>query len=117
MAVLLAVFAVAALAAGVDGQWKATRPGQNGQSQEFTFNFKCDGNKVTGTISSPRGEIEISDGKMKGDTITFTTTMKRQDNEIKMNYKGKVSGDEISFKMSIEGMDRDLPEFTAKKVQ
>lgn len=116
MAALLAIFAVAALAADIDGQWKAQMPGRGGQMQERTFAFKADGNKLTGTVSAQQGQTEISDGKIKGDTISFSVVRKFQEKEIKMNYKGKVSGDEIKFTMQIEGMDRDI-EFTAKKAQ
>jgi opacity protein-like surface antigen len=116
MAALLAIFAVAALAADVDGQWKAQMPGRGGQTREVTLNLKADGNKLTGTMGTGQGEIEISDGKIKGDTISFNVVRKMQDREIKMNYKGKVSGDEIKFTGSVEGMDRTF-DFVAKKAQ
>lgn len=116
MAVFLAIFTVAALAADIDGKWTAQVPGRGGQAQERTFTFKADGNKLTGTMSAQQGETEISDGKIKGDTISFSVVRKFQEKEFKMNYKGKVSGDEIKFTMTIEGMDRSI-DFTAKKAQ
>lgn len=117
MAVILAIFAVAASAADVAGKWTAERPGRDGQPQKSTFTFVVDGNKLTGTVASTRGEAEITDGKIKGDSISFNVVLKMQDREIKMNYKGKMSGDEIKFNMSIEGMDREMPSFVAKRAQ
>ena len=95
--VRLAVFAICALAADISGNWKATAEGPNG-AMERTFTFKVDGNKVTGeTTSSMLGNSTITDGKIDGDTVTFTITAKLGDNEMKLNYKGKVSGSEIKF--------------------
>ncbi len=94
--VLLAA-AVCALAADISGNWKATAEGPNG-AMERTFTFKVDGNKVTGeTTSSMLGKSTITDGKIEGDTVTFTITAKFGDNEMKLNYKGKISGSEIKF--------------------
>ena len=70
--VLFALFAFSALAADISGNWKATAEGPNG-AMERTFTFKQEGTKVTGeTISSFTGKSTITDGKVEGDTVTFT---------------------------------------------
>ncbi len=97
--VLMALWACCALAANISGNWKATAD-MNGQSMERTFTFKVDGNKVTGeTNSSFAGKSEITDGKIDGDTVTFTITVNFGDTPMKLNYKGKVNaaGTEIHF--------------------
>ena len=81
-----------------------------------TFDLKADGTKLTGTMTNPRGEQTITDGKVDGDTIMFTVVMKMGDNERKLNFVGKMSGDSIMFTRSMEGMDRKQ-EFTAKRAQ
>src|SRR5215472_14362769 len=97
MLVLLAFCAFTISAADISGTWKATAEGPNG-AMERTFVFKVDGNKVTGeTTSSMMGKSTITDGKVDGDNVTFTITVKFQDNEMKLNYKGKVNGNEIHF--------------------
>jgi len=116
LAAVLAIFTLTALAADFDGKWVAQIPGRDGTPQETTFNFKCDGNKVTGTIANARGDTEISEGKIKGDNISFAMVRKMQDREFKITYKGKISGDEIKFTASVEGMDRTF-DFSAKKAQ
>ena len=100
---LLGLLSLAALAADVTGKWTAQMPGRNGQTRESTFNFKVDGNTVTGTISGPRGDMEISDGKIDGDTITFSQTMEFNGNTMKILYKVTVSGDSINFTRTREG--------------
>jgi hypothetical protein len=110
-----ALFAVAALAADVTGTWKATAEGPNGTMQR-TFVFKVEGSKLTGeTTSSMFGKSTITDGKVDGDNLSFTITVKFQDNEMKLNYQGKVSGNEIKFTVEMPGGGQTL-EWLAKKV-
>lgn len=116
---LIAVFAFSAalaFAADITGNWKATAEGPQG-AMERTFTFKQEGAKVTGeTTSTMMGKSTIADGKVEGDTVTFTITGKFGDNEIKLNYTGKISGSEIKFKTEVAGGGGGAPiEWTAKK--
>src|SRR5207302_9098046 len=100
---LMAVFAFTASAADISGNWKATAEGPNG-AMERTFVFKVDGNKVTGeSTSSMMGKSTITDGKVEGDTVTFTLNGKFGDQEVKLNYKGKINGNEIKFTSEMAG--------------
>ena len=111
---LLAIAAAAALAADINGTWKASAEGPNG-SMERTFVFKVEGNKVTGeTTSSMMGKSTITDGKVDGDTITFTITGKLGDNEMKLSYTGKIKDNEIVFESSAGGGGQTI-EWHAKK--
>lgn len=84
---------------------------------ENTFVFKVDGAKLTGTMDSGRGgPVEITDGKTSGDDVSFVVVRNFGGNEMKMVFKGKVSGSEIKFSRTMEGMpDAPAIEFTAKK--
>jgi opacity protein-like surface antigen len=114
---LALIAVVQAAAADVSGKWTAQVPGRNGQTREQTFTFKVDGEKLTGSVSGMQGnENPISDGKISGSDISFTVAMSFQGNEVKMNYKGVVSGDEIKFTRSREGSDQKQ-EFTAKRAK
>jgi len=113
LTLFLAVSMVVA-AADVTGKWTAQVPGREGQTRQVNFNFKVDGDKLTGTMSGAQGqEIAISDGKVTGDSISFVVTMERGGNTMKQNYTGKVSGNEIQMKReSSQGQAR---EFVAKR--
>ncbi len=112
---LIAALVCIAAAADINGTWKATAEGPNG-SMERTFVFKVEGSKVTGeTTSSMMGKSTIDDGKIDGDTVTFTITVKFQENEMKLNYKGKVSGNEIHFTVENPAGGNTI-EWNAKKV-
>jgi hypothetical protein len=114
---LFGLFALTALAADVSGKWTAQVPGRGGQTREATFNLKADGNTLTGTITGPRGDADISDGKIDGNQISFTQTLEFNGNTIKFLYKGTVSGDEIKFTRARDGGDQPPQEFTAKRAQ
>lgn len=95
---LCAVFAAAVWAANISGTWKATAEGPNGP-MERTFVFQQDGEKLTGETSSEMlGKAVIENGKISGDELSFTVTAKFDDNEFKVNYTGKVKGEEIDLK-------------------
>jgi hypothetical protein len=111
---LLSIFVVVAAAADVTGKWTAQVPGRGGQTRETTFNFKADGAALTGTMSGMQGDVPISDGKIAGDDISFVVKLSFGGNEVKMNYKGKVSGNEIKFTRTREGADQSQ-EFVAKR--
>jgi hypothetical protein len=118
--VLSALFVIAAAglawAADVNGKWVAQVPGRDGQMRETTFNFKAEGEKLTGTMSGRQGDVPISDGKIKGDEISFTVVLSFQGNEVKLLYKGKVTGDEMKLTRSREGSDQSQ-EMTAKRAK
>ncbi|MGH9656950.1 MAG: hypothetical protein ACRD96_00305 [Bryobacteraceae bacterium] len=98
-----------ASAADFGGKWTAEVPGRDG-AVATTFNFKVDGDKVTGTASSPRGEVQIQDGKVSGDTISF----KQMGGNATILIEGKMVGSEIKFTRKREGGGQ-AREFTAKR--
>jgi hypothetical protein len=109
--------AVASLsAADITGKWTAQVPGRDGQTREQTFTLQVDGEKLTGTVSGMQGgaETEIKDGTAKGDDIAFSVVRNFQGQDVKILYKGKVSGAEIKFTSQREG--GEPREFTAKRV-
>jgi hypothetical protein len=114
--VLLSVVTAAALAADITGKWKSEMPGRDGNPMVTTYTFKVEGDKLTGTISGRQGETPIADGKINGDDISFAVVRNFGGEERKMEYKGKVAGDEI--KLSVQfGPDMPPREMVAKRVK
>lgn len=113
-AVVLALCAVSASAADVSGKWKATYTTPDGQQRESTLDLKAEGAKLTGTISSARGEAKIDNGAIDGDQVSFTVTRNFNGNDVTLKYKGKVSGDEL--KLTVQFGDDRTFEMTAKRM-
>ena len=87
------------LAADVAGKWTSEVKGRDGNVRTMTYDFKADGENLTGTISSPMGERAISEGKVKGNEISFVVAMERDGQTFKMLYTGKIEGDELKLTM------------------
>jgi hypothetical protein len=110
----LALGSLTALAADFNGKWTATVESPRG-TQTITFDFHVDGAKLTGKVTTPRGDADISDGKIDGDTISFAQVMNFNGNEFNIVYTGKADGDTIKF--TRQAGDRPAQEFVATRVK
>lgn len=101
------IFAAALIAIGlplygadVTGKWKADFESRIGHLK-YVYDLKADGEKVTGKAFRDRdgekSENELTEGKVKGDDISFVETASFQGQDVRIEYTGKVSGDEIKF--------------------
>ena len=114
LAAMAAVAVMTAAAADVNGKWTAEMPGRNGQTREVTYTFKADGDTLTGSMSLAQGEMQIKEGKISGDNISFKVPVEFNGNAFVLVFKGAVSGDQIKFTRAREGAD-GTQEFTAKR--
>jgi len=112
--VLALAFVVVLPAADVTGSWKGDFETPIGH-RNYTYDLKADGEKLTGTATSERGETEIAEGKVSGDEVFFVETLEFQGQSIRIEYTGKVSGDEIQFKRQVG--DFGSQEFVAKRAK
>src|SRR5438105_1772087 len=94
---LLLLFASVVGAADISGKWAGDVPGRGGNTTPSTFTFKADGDKLTGSMTGPQGDVPLQEGKVSGDQIAFSTTLDFGGNTVKIIYKGTVSGDEIKM--------------------
>jgi hypothetical protein len=108
----LALGSTAALAADFNGKWTADVETPRG-TQTLAFDFHVDGSTLTGKVTTPRGDNDITDGKVNGDDISFTLVMNFNGNEVKVMYTGKADGDTIKF--TRQAGDRPATEFVAKR--
>jgi hypothetical protein len=113
----LALGSLTALAADFNGKWTATVESPRG-TQTISFDFHVDGAKLTGKVTTPRGDTDISDGKIDGDAISFVQVMNFNGNEFKITYTGKADGETIKFTRQF-GADSGRPpqEFVANRVK
>jgi hypothetical protein len=108
----ICLFATGLFAADVTGKWSAEMQGRDGQKRVQTFNLKSEGDKLTGTVSSPMGERQIVDGKVAGDDVSFAVEVEFNGEKRKIQYTGKIVGDELKMK---SGTGERAREFTAKR--
>jgi hypothetical protein len=102
----------------VVGKWKGQFDSQIG-IQKYTFEFKVDGDKLTGKAVAERemgtNEVQLTEGKINKDEISFVENLHFGDNDIRIEYTGKISGDEIKFHRKVA--DIATEDFVAKRVK
>jgi hypothetical protein len=105
-----------AYAADITGTWTTQFDSQVGV-QKYTFEFKVDGTKLTGralsNIAGADAKTELTEGKVTSDEVTFVENLNYQGMELRITYKGKISGDEIKFARTVG--DSGGEEFVAKR--
>jgi hypothetical protein len=124
---LLGAFSLVLSAASVDGKWVAEvktkagkKKGGGEQTSTITFDLKSSGNALTGTVDAggrrKAGAMQITNGKIDGDSFSFTTVQKsrKAKAEQKWTWKGTLQGDDLRGDRSREGARRGTP-FTAKR--
>jgi hypothetical protein len=100
----LAAIPFIGFAADISGIWKAEFDTQIGL-QKYIYTFKQDGTNLTGKLSADvsgeKHDSELKEGKVVGDTVSFVETLSYQGNDIKIDYKGTISTNEIKFKRQV----------------
>jgi hypothetical protein len=89
---------VPALAADISGKWTTVISTGIG-AMNYTFDFKVDGEKLTGkavmSMGNESSESALTEGSVKGNDISFVEMLKVQGQELRCEYKGTITGDEI----------------------
>jgi hypothetical protein len=104
---VLTVFALVALAAPVwaadaSGTWKGDVKLPNGQVLPFVAHLKQQKSVITGKLDGINGapDVQVMDGKIAGDTLTFWGIRKINGEDVKFTYSGTLSGDSLDIKIA-----------------
>lgn len=109
----LALLATSLVAADLTGKWTAETEGRDGQKRTVILNLKSEGEALSGTVSGPGGrDFNIENGKITGDDVSFAVTMEFNGNSRRVEYKGKLVGDQLNLK---SGQGERTRELTAKR--
>jgi hypothetical protein len=100
--------------ADVTGKWTAAIDTQIGV-QNYTYDFKVEGAKLTGRAKSQFGDTAITEGTVKGDEVSFVENLDFQGQTLRIVYTGKVSGEEIRFTRKVGEVATE--EFVAKRAR
>jgi hypothetical protein len=102
--------AATALAADVTGKWVGNVETPNGPL-ELTYEFKAEGETLTGTVASPMGSLPLNKGKIAGAVLTYEVAL--EGNVITHEAKVNDAGTEITVKAT---GDWGTSEYVVKKV-
>ena len=107
--ILFLLMASSCFATGIEGTWKTKMQGQGGD-MELTFVFKMVGEKLTGTIKSPNGDIEITNAKIEGKEFSFDVSF----NDMTIKHKCTLKDDD-TISMKVEGSPMGDSEMILKR--
>jgi len=110
---MLALSSSYANAADLNGKWQGDMKTPNGDNLEINFNFHVDGEKLTGTVTNTYGEEQITEGAVKGDSISFVILA--GGGQFKITYKGTAAGEDLKFHVIIGDMGEG--DLIAKRVK
>jgi len=115
---VLIIVGVARAQENITGKWKAEFDSQIG-IQKYTYDFKVSGTNLTGRAIGIRemgtNEVVITEGTVSTNGIFFVEPLKFGDNELRIEYTGKVSGDEIKFHRKVGDVAEE--DLVAKRVK
>jgi hypothetical protein len=114
---ILCALTLAIYAADVSGKWTWEQQGRNG-SMTSTLTLKQDGSNLTGSLDGGRGAVDIKDGKVDGNNVTFSITRSFGGNEMTTKYTGTLDGDSLKLEYEQPGRGGGEPQkrtVTAKR--
>jgi len=89
-----------AFAADITGKWTSEFESPVGHLK-YVFQLKGEGGKITGSAhresSQAQSDADLKDGKIDGDNVSFAETLHIQDQDVTIEYTGKIAGDEINL--------------------
>jgi len=88
-----------AVVADLTGKWTGVIKTPDGSEIPVTYNFKADGDKLTGTAESPEGQGTIDEGKINGSDISFKVTI----NNATYPHTGKIYADSCALDIDAQG--------------
>jgi hypothetical protein len=113
---ILCALTLALLAADVSGKWTWEQAGRGGGNPTTsTLTLKVDGSTLTGTLDGGRGgPVEITDGKVDGNSISFSIKRSFNGNDMVTPYKGTLDGDTLNLEYTQAGRGGGEP--TVRKI-
>jgi F5/8 type C domain-containing protein len=87
-------------AAGVTGKWNSEFESPVGHLK-YIYDLKAEGDRLIGKaireLNGEKSETELKEGKLTGDQVAFVEVLRRDDQEIRIEYSGKLKDNEIKF--------------------
>lgn len=94
------------------GTWKANVETPVG-TFKYTYVIQQTGDQLTGKIISEsdngKNEVDLTEGKIKGDAVSFVENLPFQGDELKISYSGKIVGNDMN-------LTRQVGEFATEQI-
>ncbi len=112
----LALFPGFASAESVTGIWNAEFDTQVGK-QKYSYTLKQEGDKLTGKaaveVQGRTREVELKEGEVEADKISFVEILNMGGSEIRVTYSGGIAGGDLKLTRVVGGIGKE--DIVAKK--
>ena len=81
------------------GMWTGTLKTESGEAYPLLYDFKINGDKLTGTAKTPKGDLPIDDGKITGNDFSFTVLL----GNMEIEHTGKFYPDSVGIDIAANG--------------
>jgi hypothetical protein len=89
---------------GLAGRWTGDEPGHGNVSHPVSIVLVVKGEEATGTISIGEDPVKtVTDGKVQGATVTFTTPSRMNGRDITITWHGELKDDRLTFTRRLGG--------------
>ncbi len=95
--ILFGFFAGLATIENMNGKWTGLLKTDQGDEYPLLYNFKIEGDQLTGTAKTPKGDMPINDGKVIGDSFSFNVVI----SGMEIDHHGKFYGDSVGMDFSM----------------
>jgi hypothetical protein len=95
------LFAAFLFAADLTGTWTGVVKLGNGTELPFIVHMQQQGDAITGKMDGIGGtpDVEIQNGKVSGDTVTYEGIRKINNMDVKFTYRATLIGEKLEFKI------------------
>jgi|SRR5471030_2390670 hypothetical protein len=101
-ALLCCVAVCLAIVTDLNGKWTGSIKTPDGNEFPLTYTLKVDGANLTGTASSPQGDVAITNGKVTGTDFSFSLDVNGTD--VKHTGKYYAAADTAGLDIDFNGM-------------
>jgi hypothetical protein len=81
----------------LNGKWTGLLKTDQGDEYPLVYTFKIDGDQLTGIAKTPKGDMPINDGTIKGNNFTFNVMVAGME----VDHSGKFYGDSVGVDISL----------------
>lgn len=81
----------------MSGTWTGLLKTDDGDQYQLKYDFKIVGDKLTGTAQTPKGQMPIKDGEIKGETFTFYVAI----GKLEIEHTGRFYGDSVGVDLAL----------------
>ena len=100
--------------ARIAGDWRWSTSAFTDE-QDYTLSVNQHFQEIDGTLSVKGKRMRVSDARLAGDSLSFSSTVEVKGHEVTLRYRGRITGDFIQGRVMQEGSYAGSYDWTAAR--